>query len=431
MATADTREPFMLTSGRRLLYVGIGLAPLLTLRGAANVLASDVFLLISAAALLFPRTTDRRKPSVARLVAAWAILAGTILAAYRADSWPEDFKIGFETLYVSTVLPWQACKALRTRRHLRLAVIWWLSGVVVCAAGALAQSRISPTIIPGTASAYGRQPGFTQHVSDFAGILATAVPLTLILAARVRGRRTRALLVSALGLFAVGLVLDGSAAAFLAISVATGYAVIRRILTVRTFTGFAVIGLAAVYFSTALDPTATLSPVERFYAVSGIEATTGSADTLSSRLATDGFAITGIVDSPLVGRGLDEQSGTTTVEGLATHNVLLGAWYQGGALVLLGLLLALSEPVRELARRRNPDFWLWDALRIGFLGGLVFEMSAPEWYTRYFWLQVALLVAAANIRRREHLPAADSRDGAGRGGACVERAGATVPQRGS
>jgi O-antigen ligase len=333
-------------------------------------------------------------------VAGFAILAGTSLSAIRADDPAENFKIGLETLYVVTVLPWQARKALRTRQHLRTAVMWWLAGASLCAAGALAQSLISPTIILGGTSIYGRSSGFAGTISDLGGILASAVPLAVVLLARVRRRRGRAVLLLGVVIYAIALVLAGSAAAFLAIALALGYAVARGVLTVRTLLVCVAVGSTAVAFSGALNPTAALSPVERFYVASGLEATTGEANSLATRLQTDQLGIQGIIASPLVGRGLDEQSAPVLSSRLAVHNTLLGAWYQGGVLVFVGLLLALGAALRAVPRARTPHFWLREALVVGFVGGLIFTMSAPEWYTRYFWLQVALLVAAAEVQRR-------------------------------
>jgi O-antigen ligase len=389
----------MSIAGRGLFYLGVGLAPLLMLRGALNLLASDVVLLASAALLLFARVEGRREWSVVRIVAGFAILAGTLLSAIRADNPAEDFKIGLETLYVVTVLPWQARKALRTRQHLRTAVMWWLAGASLCAAGALAQSLISPTIIPGGSSSYGRSSGFAGSASDLGGILASAVPLAVVLLARVRRRGGRAVLLLGVAIYAIALVLAGSAAAFIAIALALGYAVARGVLTVRTLLVYVAVGSTAVAFSAALNPTAALSPVERFYIVSGLEATTGQANTLSARLQTDQLGIQGIIASPLVGRGLDEQS-SLVVNSLAVHNTLLGAWYQGGALVFVGLVLALGAALRAVPRARTPHFWLREALVVGFVGGLAFTMSAPQWYTRYFWLQVALVIAAAEVQCR-------------------------------
>lgn len=389
------------TLGRGLLYVAIGFAPLLTLRGPGDLLASDAVLLMSAAALLIAHPAAQRPVSVARCAAAASILLGTLLTVYRADSAAESMLVGVKTLYVVSVLPWQLRKALVIRRHLDIAASCWIGGAVVCALGAYAQAWLGPSIIPGTTSVYGRDPGFTQHVSDFGGILASAVPLCIVMLARAGQARRRWILVASLLLLFGALALDQSISALIAVLVAVAYAIARGGLAIPLVPGSVVVGALTLGVVALAGSSPAWGPLQRVLVVSGVEITTPGADTLHTRLQTDELGFAAIGQSPIAGRGMDVSSGVI-LDGLSVHNLFVAAWYQGGLFVLLGVVIGIGTVIRAAASRWR-DLWLGHAVSAAFVGAFVFAMTAPSWYDRYFWLPASFVLAAAAIRRTERV----------------------------
>lgn len=398
--TATTRREPLTAVAKGLFYLGIGFEPLMTLRGPAGVLASDVLLMVSAALLALPLGDALpRRVSVARCVAGAAVILGGMLAAYRADAVGDSLFATMKTVFVVSVLPWQARKAIQSDRDLESAALWWMAGVLLCTIGAVAQLVISPTIIPGTEAVWGRYPGFTQHVSDFGGLLASVVPLCGVMLFRSGSRRRRWLALAMLVLFVWGLILDGSISAILSILVAAGYSVLRGGLPLRP-TLLLVAAVVSV-FSILLMSNGTFAttPLQRFLTTSGLMVSSvPDSSTLGSRLTTDRLAITALAEEPLIGRGMDPGSGVI-FNGLGVHNLILAAGYQGGVLVLFGIVVSVGTVVRAASSRWS-GVWLGDAWVAAFVGSLAFAMTAPSLYNRFFWVPAAMVLAARDIRTR-------------------------------
>jgi O-antigen ligase len=112
-----------------------------------------------------------------------------------------------------------------------------------------------------------------------------------------------------------------------------------------------------------------------------------------------------IESNPLIGVGMGAEADANQSNLGFPHNSLLGAWYQGGLLVLLGLLLVFASLIVTAldARRRavdGRDRLLCAALLACLLAYLAFGMGAPTLYARYGWVPAALLLAVRAQQRR-------------------------------
>ena len=295
---------------------------------------------------------------------------------------------------------WVASVVLRRSSDVRIGTAFWVVSLSVSAAAGIAQLFLGD-VIPGTETAFGRMTGTAQHVNDFGGSAAVALPVAMGLAFQtLAGRPIR--LVGGLGtvLIAIGLVLSGSVGAMVAAVCGTGVAA-----TVGGRKRAFGIAAAAIAMATAVtwhfqaaQSADTLS--ERIHAVSG------TSGTLAARVDVFKLAWAHIADHPLVGVGLgfDPARPGSGLPDLI-HNAFLSAWYQGGLLALVGLgvicLTALRAGLQAVAQAEDVDERvLAGALAGSFAAYLVFALGEPTLYVRYGWVPVALVLALRAVQLR-------------------------------
>jgi O-antigen ligase len=104
-----------------------------------------------------------------------------------------------------------------------------------------------------------------------------------------------------------------------------------------------------------------------------------------------------IVNSPLLGHGLDVYSGVSYVDPYnnvaeETHDFLLMGWYQGGFFFLVGELICIAEGFRRMlvGRKRHPTR---NILLAGGVTVILFALQAPMLFDRYFWFPFVLATA--------------------------------------
>jgi len=397
-------DDFLLRCARVFFFFGLLSMPWLVLRPVGSVAASDVLLILAAGlTALAPRRGLRARVSTAWAVGAGLVAVGGGLASSRADSASISLLVAVRLLYLLLVFPWQTQRLLDSASRLNLAISAFILGAAVDAAFALGQvkfgfpafaSAVPAGSGPGAALLYGRALGLTGHPNDQGGVLAVAAVLAVGRQMSAPHQRRKITLGFAL-VIVMGLILSGSVTGMLAFLAGVAVYLSGRRITARGAVATGGAMLIAYFGTTALQSAVIggLTPLERFNQATGGGSVAGQ-NTLLSRLDTDRIAISGIAKSPLIGRGLDASSGT--VNGLPTHNMFLLAWWQGGFLVLLGLLLAIGSSVRPsalLSDRAGLDRVLWAS----FVAAIVYAMSAPVLYDRFFWLSAVLLFAARNI----------------------------------
>lgn len=294
------------------------------------------------------------------------------------------------------------------REHLQRAVSLWVISIAVSGAAAVAQLFFGD-VIPSTAITFGRMTGFTQHVNDLGGMTSIALAPAVVLAIRRSTPTAQRLVAAGCGAFiAAGLVLSGSVGGMMA-----GFVAMLVVISSGRSAGRLLIlgGAVVAVMVLALGPASTknaVTPVTRIN-----EATGGAGraqNTLHLRLGDYRQAWERIQDSPLVGVGLGPDNGVVRA-GLQVHNMLLGPWFEAGALGAVGMvviLMAIGTMARRVSRTADdPDDWRTAiALSAAFLAFLVFGLGAPVLFQRYGWVCAALLVAMraqqrAGVRARE------------------------------
>ena len=95
--------------------------------------------------------------------------------------------------------------------------------------------------------------------------------------------------------------------------------------------------------------------------------------------------------------------GSITETGYAVHNVLIGAWFQAGILGLLGISLLLGFAITQGlgVLKQVPRCDRQREILTGIVGSLaaalVMASANPILYQRYFWIPIAMVIAARAI----------------------------------
>ncbi|MEV8269165.1 O-antigen ligase family protein [Microbacterium oleivorans] len=399
-----TRRDPVAAGARGLLYLGLFFSALLVIR-VGGLTAGDVFIIGALALAAVTRVLNPagRAVNATRLAVTVVLFtmftAAAALATINAIVPDESLTVAVRIALVAFGLPWLAATLLPEPRLLARAAGWFVAGAAFSASGTLLQYTLGGTIIPGAeVTNAGRFPGWTGHVSDLGGITAVGIAIGLGFLLKpytVRGR-TWGLL--AVGVAAIGLILSGSVSGMLAAVIAAFVYLIRGALRPGAFI---VIGVAAtVVGSIALSVQAAasaLSPIDRLMQVLGLSQG-GLYSTSEIRADTYAIAWQEFIANPIVGHGLDPAS--TIVDGVfPAHNLLLGAAYQGGILLTIAIAALALRPLAGGWVRADRSV-LTTQLLAGLGAALVFAMTAPSLYNRYFWIPVALVAAARVMAER-------------------------------
>lgn len=386
---------FVLRSARIILLIGAFMVPLTAVRTVAGFPISDILVVLALAFSLLsfaPHIPDARVPRVLLIASGLAVVATGLLALASEDPTAE-LMVGLRLVFVWAVWGLAVTRLAWTSQHLVALAGAFVAGCVLSATVAVLQFLgldLRPLFLADLAVDSVRFIGLNGHPNGQGGALAIA--LTLCVAALIHGRRRPTAAVSAI-ILTFGLLLSASITAM--ISAIIGFVMVlllarrARMLVV----GLAVAVLAFVLYEVLVFVFPGLvTPVDRIPSATGV---TGIS-TVDIRWRTVEFALAAIAREPFLGAGFADGGGTFNGE-TAVHNMVLLAWYQGGALLAAAvtcvIIAALICVVRII---RGP---LTEALAAATVASLFFALTGPSLYDRYAWVPVVLLLCAARIMR--------------------------------
>lgn len=380
-------------AARVLLYASLTMSGLTAFR-VAGITLGDLAMIASLAAAITSRLYLTRKSylSTNSLIILTLITVGGLVATARAIAPVESVTVIIRIIVVTLVLPWLLCYLIDSRERLRRSFAFFAAGGAICGSGTLLQAWYGPDIISGAqVTNVGRFTGFAQHVSDTGGITSVALILSIGLLVTAPAIRIKVLyLVFALSA-SIGLILSGSVSGLAAVVVGLAALVIRGVIKYRYTLVILAFGFAALEVAGSIQQEmGALTPRERLMQTLGLTEG-GRYSTSELRIDTYKVALKGFLDHPVIGSGMDVASGV--VDQWPAHNLLLASAYQGGVLMAAGVLLAVLRPFmgRWLPGRKDAVSML--ALATA-LTAVVFSMTAPSLYNRYFWIPIALLAVA-------------------------------------
>lgn len=395
-------------AARGLFYLGVATIPAIAIRFGQFTVSDLIFLLalplVAATAAL--QKGERHRVDRAWLAAAGITAFGAALSSLNAISVSETVETELRMLFLLIALPWLASHLLTTPERIERTLNAFVLGCCASAVVAVMQVFFGLFLELSETNRYGRAVGLSQHPNDAGGSLALGFVLAFVALQR-GGHLHRRRRQSVLTLIGAGIILSGSVTGVLAAlaGVLLAYFIggitvgkLVRLGAVLVFTLVVALGLQAQFEGTVYEQ---LSPLERLSQTTSGSTATGN--TLDSRIETDRSGINGILDEPVTGHGLDGESTTLPDIALSPHNLFILAWYGGGIMFLIGVVIAAWAPIRRA--RRSPPEPLRNKLLVAAGTAFVFSLTAPIMYQRYFWLPFVLLVAWLPAQARVGRPA--------------------------
>jgi hypothetical protein len=407
----DTRKDFLRTNGRRCLLIGAYLMPMLTFRILGKTTAttesgltvSDLFFFFSIVMLAASRHRRKLPPTRIWYVAVAFIVVGGILATFHADSPIESLFADARMIFVLLMWQWTIRHLIDDEHRMHMIMTAYVLGCVTSALVAILQLEAHVLVSLGTLYK-GRATGLAKHPDDTGSLLALGLVFAVGLALHPLVRRWRLLYIGCAAVIGMGLICTGSVSGMITGAVGSIVAMVLCGISPKQIFTVAIVAVVAYVGATSIQGHSgkSLNPIARFEAATGPES--GGSNSVSPRIGTWKGAWHGIVNSPILGHGLDVASGVTYTDPYnnvaeETHDFILMGWYQGGFLFLFGELLCIAEGIRRMfiGGRRHPTRSI---LFAGAVTVIAFALQAPMMFDRYFWFPFVLATAYPMLAMR-------------------------------
>ncbi len=338
----------MLRLGRAVLYLSMFFVPLTAIRTIAGFPLSDIGIALSATLSLLTVVRPKRAAVPLPLVVASVIgFIGTALLSLSSIDPSIELMVGVRLIFVWLLWGLAVARLLNTYKKYIYAAAAYSMGCALSGAVAICQYfglDLRPFFMADATDSTARFIGLNGHPNGQGGALAIAV--TFCLAALVYGVMRKSASV-VLAVVLIGLMLSASITAFVAALL--GFVLIlMRARRFRIVIGGVIVGACAIALYDLLRnvfPTA-LTPFDRILSATGV---TGES-TVGQRLATIQYALDWLKEHPFAGVGF--AGGGGTFDGRTqVHNMLILAYYQGGPLVLVAVLIVAIAGIGTAWRR--------------------------------------------------------------------------------
>lgn len=394
---------FVLRFARSVFYFSCFMVPLTAVRAVVGFAVSDVALFIALGLSFLSMQRYRvHVPAVLWIGTSLAVLAVMMISLTSASP-STELGTGIRMGYVWFLLPLAALRLLANRRHSINAASAFVLGSALSGAVAVGQYAgfdARPLFFAETAALItdpsglsSRFIGLNGQPNGQGGTLAIAA--TLCFAAINFGIRRRLAIISVI-LIVSGLFLAASITGI----IATTLGLLVLLMRIRNFKMMAFVGVLAVAGPRLLEfiqsqfPT-LVTPFDRVQSATG---QTGIS-TVALRAETINHAMEHLAESPFIGRGFTLEAAGTYDGFTAAHNMEVLAWYQGGLLMLAGVVLVAVAALRWGWRRGQSP--LIEALFAATCVALFFAQTGPSLFDRYVWLTPMLLLAQRRIEQED------------------------------
>jgi hypothetical protein len=401
---AAVGEDFLVRVSRIVFLGGLLLSSMLTLRIGRSLTFGDLLMGVSSLLLILAVSKPGvyHPSSIAAVTGGICIIVGGCLSTAVSDSALDSLLVLIRVLYVALFLPWQTLKLLNTTPRLEQGLDAISLGAALCASATIIQA-VGIDTLGGSVTSAGRFSGLTSHVSDAGAVSALAVVLGLSHYRRYSGKRHHLMMAGVAMSGIIGLALSGSVSGMLAAGVGLLFLVImHRISPIQVFLFLFAI-LSAWLIATAIigSHAHALTPIERFYQVTGMRSGGPGENTMAQRFATDALGWQGFTQHPLTGVGLDPDAAIVMLGSLGVHNFELAALRQGGIFFGVGLAIIVVTSLAAGWRARRLSRLVGATLAVA-VSATAFAFTAPSFFNRYFWLPIALLTAALAVMANEN-----------------------------
>jgi hypothetical protein len=398
---------FMVNSSRNLIYVGMVLLPMLSIRVAKGLDLSDAVFAMAAIVLIASQAVPKVHSTPVWYFGSFLIFIGGIAATLVADSFIASLIVVFNGVFVLFVWQWTLRHVLTTTKWRQAAITAYVIGSAISAFVAFIQTEFHTLGYRGTGG--GAEGSRAVGLTGQPDIAAVTYALSIVFAIGLLlelGRGRYYYRVACVVIIATALIFSASVSGMAGAMLGIFILLLRRGLKPSAIVGTVFI-LAVVYIgATSLLPSGSggedLNPIAR------LEQTTSSNssyNTVNSREATWSNAWKGIQLSPIWGHGLDAESVLVYYDpylyvSYPAHNLLLGIWYIGGIWFVFGYAINFTTAFRRLTRTgfRDPTR---DMILSGAIAVLVFTLVSPELFDRWLWLPFVLAMTFPRQPRRK------------------------------
>lgn len=354
---------------------------------------SDALFAVAAVAVVLSGRMPR--PSAPMQIALGLTILAVVTSSLAAVDAGESLLVGARVVYIFAVWQWVTRAVVDTPRVLRLVVVAFVIGCAVSGLAGAAQVVLAVDI-PNSTVVFGRAAGLQTHPNGQGGALAIGLAAAFAL---VTDRSTRLVGLMGLILTAGGLVLSGSVSGMIAATIGAIVVLLRARPSVGWIVSASALGVAAWFLLTRIDiliPGA-VSPVTRLLDTTGQGV---GESTALTRWLTIEHAWSTIIERGIGGVGLDVASGVTYDGETAAHSILVLVLLQGGLLLLMAVLLAVTTALASLRRAFPGDVVSRVGVPAMVFTALFFALTGPVLYERWFWLPMLLAIAVAAAARR-------------------------------
>lgn len=395
------KEDVFVVTARRLVYVALVLLPLLRYRAGRALDLSDAIFVIAAAFLVL----SRRPPPKAPPAPAWYfgsfvwLLAGVVASA-QAVSKGASLEVVLNAIFVFFVLQWMLRQLLNTTERIQAGMIAFVLGSSVSAFVAFLQTEFHVLGYSSQASLEGsRAVGLSTQPNIAAVTFALALVFAIGLVAEL-GLRRRWYLGVCIAVLASALIFSASVSGMSSTLVGCFVLFVTRGFRLKTV--LSVIAALAVVYVIAIGVQSNgthfnLNPIAR------LEQTTGTNtgyNTVNPRVATLEHSWSGIVESPVIGHGLDQTTIAVYYDPslgvyYPAHNIVILYWFAGGIFMVVALALMMGSSFNRLLhgrlhRPKSADRAVRDTVLAGCVVVLFFAFQSPEIVDRWLWLPFML-----------------------------------------
>lgn len=395
------RDDLFVAVSRRLVYVALVFLPLLHYRAGKSLDLSDLLFLVAGVLLIL----SRRPPAKAPPAPAWYfgsflwVLCG-VVASSQALGRTASLQVVVNAVFVFFVLQWMLRQLLDTTARIEAGMIAFVLGASASAFVAFLQTEFHVLGYSHQASLEGsRAVGLSTQPNIAAVTFALGLVFAIGLVAEL-GLRRRWYLGICIAVLAAALIFSASVSGMSSTLVGCFVLFVTRGFRLRTVLG--VIAALAIVYAVAVSVQSSgshfdLNPIAR------IEQTTGNNtgyNTVNPRVATIEHSWSGIVQSPVVGHGLDQQTIAVYDDpslgvSYPAHNIVILYWFAGGIFMVVALALMMGSSFNRLLhgrrrRTRSRERAVRDTVLAGCVVVLFFSMQSPELVDRWLWLPFML-----------------------------------------
>lgn len=412
---AAREEDLFVFVSRGLVYAGMFFLTMLRFKVTKGLNLSDAIFLVAAVLLFLSRRPPARAPATpAWYVGAFIFLLSGVVASTQADSLGGSLLVIANAVYLFFILQYLLRQQLNNTLRMQRAIGAFVFGTTLSAFVAILQVDFHiflPNLTPGSGASIGGNPraiGLSTQ-PNLAGI-AFALGITFAVGLLLElNKRKHWYLWVCVAVMAAALLLSGSVSGMASTVVGLIVLFLARGVPFKTVV-MVVLSFLAVYVLVfgVFDRGSHLDPITRIENTLNSNGGGSNTGTFQLRLDTIKTAWSGIVQKPISGHGLDQQTlGVYWAKYLYVyyppHNVVVLYWFGGGIFMVVALFIMMGSSFNRLLSGRRLRGKGREPLRAVVLAAcvasLVYSMQGPELVDRWMWLPFILALC---FRDRGH-----------------------------